>query len=111
VSGDEFCIVVAYRADKAGTPLYNPSFFPDLDATLAFCADREMLVVGDFNTKFGDQRGPLGLLDFAEDLLPERAESTEVDRHAEELYEVFVSSQLYAAYDEQLGVVRDTFRC
>ncbi len=110
-TGGEINIVVVYRAEKAGTPLHNPSFFADLDSTLAFCEDCETLVVGDFNTKLGDRRGPLGLLDFAEDLLPETAESTDVDAHAEELFEVFTSAQLYAFYDEESGVVRDTFRC
>jgi hypothetical protein len=110
-SGDELNIVVAYRAEKAGTPLHNPNFFADLDSVLASCEDRETLIVGDFNTKLGDRRGALGVLDFAEDILPAVAESTTIDQHAEELFEVFVSAQLYAFYDDRLGIVLDTFLC
>jgi hypothetical protein len=107
----EISLVIAYRAEKAGTPLHNPTFFADLDAAIASRDDRETLVLGDFNTKLGDRQGPLGLLDFAEDLLPAVAESTDVDQHAEELFEVFSSAQLYAFHDVQNGVVYDTFEC
>ncbi len=111
VNGLEFKIIIAYRAEKAGTPLHNPTFFADLDAAIVSCDDFETVILGDFNTKLGDRNGPLGLLDFAEDLLPAVAKSQEVDRHAEELYEVFASSQLYAFYDDSDGVARDTFQC
>ncbi len=83
----ELSVIVVYRADKAGTPLHNLNFFTDLDAAIASCEDRETLILGDFNTKLGDRRGALGLLDFAEDLLPAVAESTDVDPHAEELFQ------------------------
>ncbi len=101
-------IVLVYRAATEGTPLFNSDFYVNLMETLADYADDNLIVLGDFNTKLGDMQGPLGILDFAGDILPQRAESTEVDRHAEDLFEVLTSAQLYALHDDSSGLVKDT---
>ncbi len=110
-SGIRLRIIVVYRAAAQGTPLYNPNFFVNLLEVLSDYGNDNLIVTGDFNTKMGDRSGPLGVLDFAGDVLPERAESTEVDTHAEDLFEVITSAQLYGIYDESGGVVQDTFLC
>ncbi len=104
-------VVVVYRAAKAKSPVYDANFYANLTTVLAEHENENLLLMGDFNTKMGDMTGPLGLLDFAEDLLPSNAVSSEVDLHAEELFEVLSSAQMYAAFDDKNGPVRDTFRC
>ncbi len=104
-------IVVVYRAAKARSPVYDANFFANLTAILAEHANENLLLVGDFNTKMGDMSGPLGLLEFAEDLLPRQAVSQDVDAHAEDLFGVLSSAQMYATFDDANGLVRDTFRC
>ncbi len=109
--GVQLRIVVVYRAASIGTPLYNPTFYINLLEVLSDYGNDNLLVMGDFNTKMGDLTGPLGVLDFAEDILPTRAESTEVDAHAEDLFEVLTSAQLYGFFDYRFGPVQDTFLC
>ncbi len=109
--GADLSIVVVYRAAESGTPLYNEHFYRDLVIVLDSCSDRKTLIVGDFNTKLGDQWGPLGVLDFAADILPAVAESTKVVPHAEDLFNIFVSAQLYLFFNESNGIVQDTFMC
>ncbi len=111
VTGVQIKIIVVYRAAKEGTPLFNPNFYVNLMEALSQYGDENLIVLGDFNTKMGDMQGPLGILDFAGDILPNSAESSDVDPHAEDLFEVLTSAQLYGIFDDSNGTVLDTFIC
>ncbi len=110
-TGVRIRMIAVYRAAKEGTPLYNPNFYVTLMEVLSLYGDENLIVLGDFNTKMGDMHGPLGILDFAGDILPHSAESSEVDPHAKDLFEVLTSAQLYAMFDDDNGTVLDTFIC
>jgi hypothetical protein len=111
VSGQELVVVIAYRADDPKSAVYDPHFHASLFETLVEFDDKETLLVGDFNTKMGDMSGPLGLFDFAVNVLPQSSESQDVDEHACDLLEVLTNTGMYAIYDERTGTVRDTFQC
>ncbi len=111
VTGVQIKVIVVYRAAKEGTPLFNQNFYVNLMEVLSLYSNENLIVLGDFNTKMGDMQGPLGILDFANDILPQSAESGDVDPHAEDLFEVLTSAQLYAIFDDDGGTVLDTFVC
>ncbi len=111
VTGVRIRIIVVYRAATEGTPLFNPNFYVNLMEVLSLYGNENLIVLGDFNTKMGDMQGRLGILDFARDILPQSAESDDVDPHAEDLFEVLTSAQLYAIFDDENGTVLDTFVC
>ncbi len=110
-TGQLIICVFVYRAADSISAVYDANFHVNLSAVLATHAGDNVLLCGDFNIKMGDMTGPLGLLDFAEDILPAVAESPEIEGPAEELFEVLTSSQMYAIFDSRDSIVRDTFRC
>jgi hypothetical protein len=106
VNGQELVIVIAYRADDPKSAVYDPNFFTNLFGVLCEFDNKCTLLVGDFNTKMGDMSGPLGVFDFAVNILPEKAESLEVDDHAYDLFEVLTNSGMYAIFDDSDAVAR-----
>ncbi len=111
ISGQSLACIFVYRAADSKSAVYDADFLVNLSAVLAAHGGDNVLLCGDFNIKMGDMTGPLGLLDFADDILPAVAESPEIEGPAEELFEVLTSSQMYAIFDNRDGTVRDTFRC
>ncbi len=111
LTGRTIICVFVYRAADKKSAVYDDNFHEVLMAVLSRYAGDNVLLCGDFNTKMGDMSGPLGLLDFAADLLPLNAESTEVEGPAEELFEILTSCQMYGIFDNRDQIVRDTFRC
>jgi hypothetical protein len=111
VNEDNLVIVLVYRAARPRSPVYAAKFHHNLLAVLDEFSDQDVLLLGDFNTKLGDMSGPLGLIDYAETLLPQRSESAEVDDHAAALLGILLEGGMYAIYDQSDPIVRNTFRC